>query len=249
MWCAAGGSRTENPVRAAPLRRLADRNWRQNSVTFSPQRAPHKHLVPHWLIHLGAIGVFAVSIVDASIIPLPLPGSTDLLVLLLATNQGSPWILAASAASGSILGGYLTWSAGKKGGETMLQRHVPKRFLSPITRWMKRNGVLTVSIAAVLPPPIPLMPFLLSSGALGVTRRRFLLSFGVARSARYCLIVWLGVTYGRQVIHAWALYLAGWSEVVIWAFIGLLIAATFFGLWKFRHDQRRQSSRPARTAS
>jgi membrane protein YqaA with SNARE-associated domain len=206
--------------------------------------------MPHWLIHLGAIGVFAVSLLDASVIPLPVPGSTDLLMLLLAANQGNPWLLAAAAISGSLIGGYLTWSAGRKGGETMLQRHVPKRFFAPITRWMKRNGMLTVCAAAILPPPIPLMPFLLSAGALGVPRSRFLIGFGFARSARYSLVVWLGVTYGRRVIRAWAQYLAGWSEVVIWTFIGLLIAAAVFGFWKYRHDQRRSGAgAPARAAS
>ena len=206
--------------------------------------------MPHWLIHLGAVGVFAVSLLDASIIPLPIPGSTDLLMLLLAANQGNPWLLAAAAISGSLIGGYLTWSAGRKGGENTLQRYVPKRFLGPITRWVKRNGMLTVSLAAIMPPPIPLMPFLLSAGALGVSRNRFLIGFGIARSARYSLIVWLGVTYGRRVIRAWAQYLAGWSAVVIWSFIGLLIAAVIFGVWKYRHDQRRSgAAAPARTAS
>lgn len=196
--------------------------------------------MPHWLIHLGAIGVFAVSLLDSSVIPLPIPGSTDMLVLLLVANRGNPWLLGAAAISGTLIGGYLTWSAGRKGGETMLRRYVPKRFLAPITRWMKRNGMLTVSIAAILPPPIPLLPFLLSAGALGVSRNRFLIGFGLARSARYSLVVWLGVAYGRRVIRAWARYLAGWSDVVIWAFVGLLIAAAIFGIWKYRHDQRRQ---------
>ena len=222
----------------------------KDSVIVALQHAARKHLIPQWLIHLGAVGVFAVSVIDSSIIPLPLPGSTDLLVLLLAANQGNPWLLAAAAISGSLLGGYLTWSAGKRGGQTMLHRYVPKRFLAPITRWVKRNGMATVSIAAILPPPIPLMPFLLSSGALGVSRRRFLISFGIARSARYCFIVWLGVTYGRRVIRAWAQYLAGWSEVVIWTFVSLLIAAVIFGLWKYRHDQRRLGAgSPARASS
>jgi membrane protein YqaA with SNARE-associated domain len=206
-------------------------------------------LIPHWLIHLGVVGVFAVAVIDSSIIPLPLPGSTDLLVLLLAANQGNPWFLAAAAISGSLIGGYLTWSAGRKGGETMLKRYVPKRFMAPITRWVKRNGVLTVSLAAILPPPIPLMPFLLSAGALGVSRNRFLIGFGVARSARYCMVVWLGVTYGRRVIRAWAQYLAEWSVVVIWSFIGLLIAAVIFGLWKYRLDQRRSGAAATARAS
>ena len=214
-------------------------------MTLAPRAATHKHLMPHWLIHLGALGVFAVAVIDSSIIPLPLPGSTDLLVLLLAANQGNPWLLAAAAITGSMIGGYLTWSAGKKGGETMLQRHVPKRFLKPVTRWVERHGVLTICIASILPPPVPLLPFLLSAGAMGVPRNPFLASFAVARTVRYSFIAWLGATYGRRVIRAWSHYLAGWSDVILWTFIGLLVAAAVFSIWKYRRDQRRHPSNRA----
>jgi membrane protein YqaA with SNARE-associated domain len=178
-----------------------------------------------------------------------LPGSTDLLVLLLVANRGNPWLLAIAAISGSMIGGYLTWSAGKKGGDSILQRYVPQRFLKPISRWVEKHGVLTVSVASILPPPIPLMPFLLSAGALGVPRNKFLAAFAVARTARYSLIAWLGVTYGRRVIRAWSHYLAGWSDVILWIFIGLLVAAVAFGVWKYRHDQRRLvSNAPAQVS-
>jgi len=217
-------------------------------VIFARSPATHKSLIPHWLVHLGPLGVFGVSLLDASIIPLPVPGSTDLLIILLVANQGNPWLLAAAALTGSVIGGYLTWGAGKKGGQTMLQQYVPRRYLKPVTRWMKRNGVITVAIAAVLPPPIPLLPFLLSAGALGLRRRSFLISFVLARGARYALDAWLGVAYGRRVLHAWSKY-QRWSDVIIWSFLGLVIAAAIFGIWKFRHDKRRfASNEPAQAA-
>jgi membrane protein YqaA with SNARE-associated domain len=221
----------------------------QECVSLARSPAPHKHLIPLWLVHLGALGVFGVSLIDSSIIPLPIPGSTDLLILLLVANQANPWLLAIAAISGSMLGGYLTWSAGKKGGEAMLQRYVPRRYLKPITRWVKRNGVMTVCIASMLPPPIPLLPFLLSAGALGLSRRSFLISFFIARGARYGLDAWLGAVYGRKVIRAWAQYLSGWSDVIIWSFLGLLVAAAIFGFWKYKHDKRRfASNEPAQAA-
>ena len=200
----------------------------------------HRHPlpIPHWLIHFGVFGVFVVSVIDASIIPLPLPGSTDLLVLLLAAQHTAPWLLIVAAVSGSVLGGYLTWSAGKKGGEAMLERYVPKRFREGLSRWVKQHGVVSVCTAAVLPPPIPLMPFLLAAGALGVSRKQFLWSFFSARVVRYSLIAWLGATYGRRVLRLWSGYLAGWADVILWVFLGLLIVAIVFGIWKYRHDQR-----------
>jgi membrane protein YqaA with SNARE-associated domain len=220
------------------------------TVLIASQRAAQKHLMPHWLIHLGALGVFAVSALDASLIPLPLPGSTDLLVLLLAAHRGNPWLLAFAAISGSVLGAYTTWGAAKQGGMGMVQRYVPARFLKKIERWIKRNGMLTVGVACILPPPIPLLPFLLCAGALGIERKPFLISFTAARTLRYGAVAWLGVVYGRRMIRLWSHYLAGWSDIILWTFIGLLIAAVLFGLWKYKHDKRRLSSgEPARAVS
>jgi membrane protein YqaA with SNARE-associated domain len=215
-------------------------------VSFVLQHHTHKPLLPHWLIHFGLVGVFAVSTIDASVIPLPLPGSTDLLVLILAANGGNPWLLAIAAIAGTMIGGYLTWKAGEHGGETMLQRYVTPPLLKHIANWVKRNGVFTVGAACLLPPPIPLMPFLLSAGALGMPRNRFLASFGAGRTLRYGLVAWLGATYGRPVIRTWHHYLSGWSDVILWSFIGLLITAIGFGVWKYRHDQRRQRKDHAR---
>jgi membrane protein YqaA with SNARE-associated domain len=218
-------------------------------VSYIQRHHARKPLLPHWLIHFGLLGVFAVSTIDASIIPLPLPGSTDLLVLILAANGGNPWLLAVAAICGTMIGGYLTWKAGKSGGDAMLQRYVPQRFLNRISSWMKRKGVFTVAVACLLPPPVPLMPFLLSAGALGMPRNRFLTTFGSARTVRYSLVAWLGATYGKAVIRTWRGYMAGWSDVILWSFSGLLAAAVLFGIWKYRHDQRRQDeSVPARAA-
>jgi membrane protein YqaA with SNARE-associated domain len=219
-------------------------------VLFAAKPAARKHPVPHWLIHLGALGVFAVSLLDASPIPLPLPGSTDLLLLLLVAHRGNPWLLAFAAISGSVVGAYLSWSAGKKGGAKMVQHYVPKRILKKIEPWIKRNGVLSIGLACILPPPVPLTPFLLCAGAFEVERKRFLASVAVARGLRYGFEAWLGVTYGRRMVRWWSRSLAGWSDVILWTFIGLLVAAILFGVWKYRHDKRRlNATEPANAVS
>src|SRR4051794_40189389 len=51
-------------------------------------------LIPHWLTQLGGLGLFAVAVLDSSPIPLPIPGSTDLLLLLLVSHHGNPFLLA-----------------------------------------------------------------------------------------------------------------------------------------------------------
>ena len=195
--------------------------------------SPRYHsLMPHWLTHLGALGLFSVAVVDSSPIPLPLPGSTDLLLLWLVAYGGDPWLLAAFAIAGSLVGGYSTWHLGRRGGEAALRHYVPARLLRRVVRWVERHRILAVFLPALLPPPIPLLPFALASGALGVSRRRFLVVYGAARTLRYSLIAWLGVDYGRHAIRLWSGSLQKWSTPLIGVFAGLLIAGTCFGIWK-----------------
>src|ERR1700678_2160245 len=158
-------------------------------------KAGHSAHGLHWLMGFGVMGLFVVSVIDSSIIPLPVPGSTDLLLILLVVHRADPILAAAAAVVGSILGGYLTWGTGAKGGEAALHRYLPKRFALPLSGWVENNGTLAVTTSALLPPPFPLMPFLLAAGALGVSRKKFFVSFSLARIFRYSLVAWLAATY------------------------------------------------------
>src|SRR5580658_5370876 len=157
----------------------------------------HASAVPHWLTQLGLPGLFAVAVIDSSVIPLPIPGSTDLLLLWLVAHGGDPWLLAPCAVAGSILGGYTTWHIGRIGGEGALHHYVPARILGRVAGWVESHPILAIFLPAMLPPPIPLSPFLLASGALGVSRRRFLTVYGASRTLRYSLVAWLAIAYGR----------------------------------------------------
>ena len=205
----------------------------QSSAQISAQGS-HSGIAPIWLTHLGALGLFSVAIIDSSVIPLPLPGSTDLLLLWLVAHSGDPWLLAPCAIVGSILGGYTTWLIGRRGGEDTLRQYVPARLLVRIVGWVERHPFLSVFVPALLPPPIPLLPFALASGALGVSRRRFLAVFGTARAVRYSFVAWLGVTYGRGIVRIWSGSLQKWSTPLLCVFVSLLIAGMAFGIWKIR---------------
>ena len=212
-------------------------------------KAGHSAHGLHWLMGFGTMGLFVVSVIDSSIIPLPLPGSTDLLLILLVVHRADPVLAALAAFAGSIVGGYLTWSAGAKGGEAALHRYLPKRFARRLTGWVEKNGMLAVTASALLPPPFPLMPFLLASGALGVSRRKFFISFGLARALRYSLVTWLAVVYGRAMVRAFRHYLSGWSTVLMWVYLGLMVAGILYGVWKFRRQGRRAAEPQAAAVS
>jgi membrane protein YqaA with SNARE-associated domain len=186
----------------------------------------------------GGIGLFAVAVVDSSIIPLPLPGSTDLLLLLLVAHRANAVLMAAIAIVGSIIGGYQTWSAGVKGGEAAIHRYVPARWVERLDRWVKNRGTAAVVIASLLPPPLPILPFLLAAGALGVPWRKFLVAYGSARTVRYSLEAVLAATYGRKIVRLWSGYLDQWGPIVIGSFVALMIAATLFGVWRWKRAQQ-----------
>jgi membrane protein YqaA with SNARE-associated domain len=211
-------------------------------------RQAHHRLMPAWILHFGIAGVFAVAVLDAAPIPLPIPGSTDILILVLGAHGESPWLLAPAAIIGGLIGAWFTWKAGKAGGEKMLDRYLSKRLRSRTEALIRRHGVLTVCVAALLPPPIPLTPFLLAAGALGVTRRQLFIAIGIARTLRYGAEAALALIYGRRILRWFNHYLAGWSSVILYTFLGLLAAAIVFGIWKYRHDQHRACV-PSREAS
>ena len=192
-------------------------------------------------MHLGGVGIFALAVVDSSVIPIPLPGSTDLLLLFLTAfhsySIASPVLYASCAFAGSVVGGYMTWAAGKKSGEAALERLGKGRFVRRIERWVKQNGMASVAFAAVLPPPIPLLPFLLAAGALGLSRSRFLISYCAGRAIRYGVVAWLGYKYGRVVIVFWQKDLKGWTTPILTVYFGFIVVGVIYGIWKYRRSR------------
>jgi len=216
--------------------------WALETGKSASHSASRAHTL-RWLLSLGLPGLFGVAVIDSSPIPLPLPGSTDLLLLWLASHGGNPWELAPCAIAGGLVGGFLGWRLGRKGGEPALKSHVPARLLEPVHRWAKSNPILAVFLPALLPPPVPLSPFVFAAGALGVPQKRFLISFGAARAIRYSLVAWLGATYGRRVMEVWSHALDRWSIPLLAAFLALMAAGIVFAVVKARRKPKESAAR------
>lgn len=191
-----------------------------------------------------------LAVVDSSVVPIPLPGSTDLVLLLLtafrSSSVTSPIEFACWAFVGSIIGGCLSWAAGKKGGEAALERLGKGKFVKRVQGWVKRNGMLSVGLAAVHPPPIPLVPFTLAAGALGLSRVRFLIAYGSGRAVRYGVVAWLGYRYGREVVVWWQKDLKGWTVPIISIYVGLVVLGGIYGFWKYRKERHNGESKTGR---
>lgn len=193
----------------------------------------------HFFFHLGLVGLGLVSIVDSSFVPLPVPGITDILLVLYAADHANPVLLVAIATTGSAIGGFLSHAAGQAGGMKFLEKHVPPRILHRVTHWMEKHAILSVSLPALLPPPMPLSPFVLAAGAVCMSRRKFMAAFTLSRLARHAIAVWLGIRYGHAVLGLWAHFSARWASTIliaVWAVILLFTGIAIYKLYKTSRD-------------
>src|ERR1035437_1259128 len=86
-----------------------------------PAAAHHSNPLLHLLLSFGIVGVLLVSIVDSSFVPLPLPGITDIMIVVLAAQHANLFLLIGSATAGSFLGGYFSYKVGQSGGMAFLE--------------------------------------------------------------------------------------------------------------------------------
>jgi len=192
---------------------------------------------------LGGIGLFLLSVVDASFVPLPLPGASDLLIALLAARQQAWFILTLAATAGSVLGGAACYYVGSLGGVHMLEKRVPARYYARITHWVEKNAFLAVALPAFLPPPFPLIPFVLAAGALQMPKRRFFIAFTVSRALRHGLFAWLGLHYANKLKFVWTLFQSRWASVILVIFWIAIIAAVIYGIWSLVRTTRANRSK------
>jgi uncharacterized membrane protein YdjX (TVP38/TMEM64 family) len=82
---------------------------------------------------------------------------------------------------------------------------------------------------------MPLSPFVLAAGAVHMSRKKFMWAFTLSRLARHALAVWLGIHYGRAVLHLWTSFSAKWATTILitlWSIIILFTAIAFWRLYK-----------------
>ena len=196
-------------------------------------------LLLHLVVSLGLVGLLLVAIVDSSFVPLPIPGLTDVMLVLYAAQHANPFLLVAVATAGSTLGGWLSYEAGSSGGMAFIEKRTPKRIFKRVARWMESHAMLAVALPALLPPPMPLSPFVLAAGALKMSRGRFVSTFTISRLLRHAAAVWLGLRYGKHVLDFWNRFSARWGTpilIVLWAGILVSVSYAFWQLWKTRNS-------------
>jgi len=173
-----------------------------------------------WLVHLGALGFIPLGLIDSSIIPLP--GSMDVLTIILAARSPEFWFYYAMMATlGSVLGGFVTYRLARKGGKESLARRVPAKTMKRVYGIFERWGFAAIAIPAVLPPPMPFVPFLLAAGAMQYSVKKFLVAMTLGRIVRYTILAYLAARYGRKMLP----FLLQHGHPAVAAFVGLVVTA------------------------
>ena len=155
------------------------------SVKAAPTTA---HVVRHWFLTLGGPGLILLGLVDSSVIPIP--GSMDAMTIVLSAHQHTWWpYYAVMATVGSVVGAYVTYRLARNRGEKALHDRLSKRNAKKVVSVFERWGFGAIALPALLPPPMPMVPFVIAAGALQYSPRN--------SCWRYRWADWYGIAFWR----------------------------------------------------
>jgi len=199
-------------------------------------------LIWRWLVRLGGPGLVLLGIADNSVVPLT--GSMDVLTIWLAARHRDTWpYYAVMATVGAVLGGYITYSLGRKGGKEALEHKLNKKKAKKVFARFDRWGFGAVFVGALLPPPFPLVPVLLAAGALQYSKKKFVGALTLGRAVRYSLVAGLGSLYAKQITAFFSRY----YKPAVLVLVALAVMGGVLTLLEYLRS-RRSDRKPATVA-
>ena len=192
----------------------------------------------HWLHRLGGPGLLLLAQVDNS--PIPVPGSMDVLLIILASSRKDLWwYYALMALVGSLVASYFTYRLSKKGGKETFEKKLGEDRAKKVYRVFERYGFMSLVIGAVAPPPIPMSAFLMAAGAMQYPLKKFIAAVGLGRAIRYALVGYLASLYGHSLIRGMYRYYKPLLIFAITVGVGGGLVALY--LWK-KHARKGHKS-------
>lgn len=194
-----------------------------------------------WAHRLGGPGLIVLGLVDNSVVPLP--GSMDVFTILLTAAHRDWWpFYGFMATVGAVLGGYVTYRFAEKGGEETLEKKIGKKSAEKVYKRFEKHGFATVVIGSVLPPPVPIVPFLMAAGVLQYPRKKFLGALSLGRGLRFFAVAYVGHIYGDAIISFFAKY----KDPVLYALIGLTVLGAIGALLYFKYYRPKRQAEEKR---
>jgi membrane protein YqaA with SNARE-associated domain len=193
---------------------------------------------------LTPAGVVLMGVLDASMIFF-LPLGIDFVVIIMAARKPDLfWLYPLLATVGSIAGAALTFWIGRKAGEVGLTRLVNPKRLEHVKARVGR-GTVVVATLAIIPPPFPFTPFVLTSGALGMHAWSFFSTLAAVRVCRFAAEAALAWRYGSQIIR-WMKTPA--FQTMVGIFIALAVIGTILSAIALVRGSRQQPTRGSEAA-
>jgi len=177
--------------------------------------------VLQFFLHLGAWGLVLLTVADDSFLFLPVGG--DLLaVLLIARDHAHFPLYVLAGAAGSTVGVVLLDFVCRKGGEAGLGKVVKPKLHAYLKAQMEKRAAIVLVIACFSPPPFPFGAAIGVASALQYPRARLLSVVFLARAARFVLVGWAAIAWGRNILRVVN------SSGFLW-FMGIFIAICVIG--------------------
>ena len=163
-------------------------------------------------------------------------GIDTIVVYLAARNEATFWLYPVLATIGSLAGAATTFWVGAKIGEAGLDRFVAKGRVERMQCRVRDSGAIAFALPALLPPPFPLTPFILTCGALGVDRVRFFTTFGLIRLIRFGAEAALARRYGAGVLRI--LQSDTFQQAIVGFIVLAIVGTVVSGVVLWRHTRR-----------
>jgi membrane protein YqaA with SNARE-associated domain len=172
------------------------------------------------------------------------PTDVEAGIAILRRHSEIVWLLPFLATAGSMIGAAIPFWFGRKIGKNGLERWISPGVLERVRRDVSHKGAVALVLPALLPPPCPLLPFVLACGALSVSTTRFFTLFAGVRFVRFSILTALAWFYGRQIL---TLFQTGTFKIVMAIFVVLIVMGTSTTV--YRLIRRHTTSLPSRETS
>jgi membrane protein DedA with SNARE-associated domain len=198
-----------------------------------------RSVIPELARRFGVLAFLGLGLLDQSIVPVP--GSMDALVILFVASKPELWwYYALLATAGATLGAYVTFRIAKKGGKEALEKKIGRRRCEKAHRIFQRWGFWSIFVGTLLPPPVPIVPFLATAGVMGYPKYRFLAATASGRMLRFSIVALVTRSYGKSIFGFFSRY----YKPALYTLIALAVVGGAVGLWFYLRYKRNRNTKP-----
>lgn len=194
------------------------------------------HPLLHFLFHIGYFGPLLMGVLDSSFLFLPF-GNDLLVVGLVASHHHGAWLYVLAAACGSTLGVLVLALVSRKLGEEGIRKLAGEKQYNRLKDHIGKHAGPAIAIGGLAPPPFPFTMVIAAAAALDYSLWRLLVINFLARGARFAVLAWLAMRFGRQVLSIAKSSSFKWGVGI---FIFLCVVGSAFSIWKWLRRTRGQ---------